>query len=254
MKSSQRVALYVGSLCLLGSLFACGLALAQGEGGGGAGQPKLKVSFEDATLGEVLKVLAQAGKFNYSIPPQYQDRRVTVSLADVTPEEALQVVLNQVGLMAVNDNNVWTVRPKPASRGGSSRGGGRAATGVPTGAAGIRTPPTVGAAAPTTQPTQPGEYQWKREGEITRVLQVRFIDPGLISYLYGGDTIYGDEMLGGGQNGQNGNGGYGDQGGNQGGNQGGGNRGGGNRGGGGGGNRGGGGGGNRGGGGGNRGY
>jgi hypothetical protein len=202
---------------MAGSLLAGVAALAQPAAGAGD-QAKLKVSFEDATIGEVLKVLAAAGRFQYTIPPQYQDRRVTVSLADVTPEEALQVVLNQAGLQAINDNGVWTVRPRSTARTGSSRGGGRAQTGVATGPAGIRQPPTVVAAAPTTTAaTQATAAQWKREGEITRLLQIRYMDPGLMSMLYGGQIIYGDENLSGGssggQNGQNGqNGGNGNNG------------------------------------------
>jgi hypothetical protein len=188
---------------MAGSLFAGVAALAQQQAP--PDQTKLKVSFEDATIGEVMKVLQAAGKFQYALPPQYADRRITVQLADVTAEEALQVVLNQAGLMAVNDNGVWTVRPKAAARTGS-RGGGRAATGVATGQAGIRTPPTVAAAAaPTTAATQAGTRPWKREGEITRLLQIRYTDPGLLSMLYGGSIIYGDENLsGGGSSGQNG--------------------------------------------------
>jgi len=178
-------------------------------------QQKLNISFEDATIGEVLKVLSQAGKFNYSLPPEFEKMTVTVSLSDVTPEQALQIVLEQKGLMAVNDNGVWVVRRKPAGRGASAP---RATPAVPTGTAAVRQPPSATAAAPSRATTREGEATeagLRREGEVTRVLRLRHTDPGLIAILFGGDIIYGDENLGygGGYGGGGYGGGYGGYGG-----------------------------------------
>lgn len=181
-----------------------------------AGEQKIRVNFEDAPIGDVLKVLSRQGNFDYSLPPQYQNRRVTVSLAEVTPTEALQVVLDQVGLMAVNDNGVWTVRPKPVAT-QRPRTGARPTPGVPTGPVAARTPPGVTAAAPakaggvegTEQATEEGQFDpitGRRKGEITRVIRTRFIDPGLLALIFDGMIIYGDENLTGGEGG----GGYGD--------------------------------------------
>lgn len=187
------------------------LALAQAPAGG----QKMRVNFEDAAIGDVLKVLARQGNFDYSLPPQYQNKRVTVSLADVTPEEALQVVLDQAGLMAVNDNGVWTVRPKPTTT-RRPTGATRPTPGVPTGAVTTRTPPGTAAAAPAAATTEgqtataEGEVDpltGRRKGEITRVIRTRFVDPGLLSLIFGGMTIYGDENLTGGGGGYGGGGG-----------------------------------------------
>ena len=111
---------------------------------GQSGEQKITVKFEDTTIGEVLKVLQQAGGFNYVLPPQYQNKRITVSLTGVTPEEALQIVLNQVGLMATNDNGVYVIRPKPTGR-RSSAGTRPSSPGAPTGAVSHRAPPTAAA-------------------------------------------------------------------------------------------------------------
>jgi len=174
---------------VVGAVVALAIALPvradDGAPGGPAVTPqqKLNISFEDATIGEVLKVLSQAGKFNYSLPPEFEKMTVTVSLSDVTPEQALQIVLEQKGLMAVNDNGVWVVRRKPAGRGASAP---RATPAVPTGTAAVRQPPSATAAAPSRATTREGEATeagLRREGEITRVLRLRHTDPGLIAIL-----------------------------------------------------------------------
>jgi hypothetical protein len=206
----------VGALLVFTLAMVLSVAVAQQAGA----EQKMRVNFEDAAIGDVLKVLARQGNFDYSLPPQYQNKRVTVSLADVTPVEALQIVLDQVGLMAVNDNGVWTVRPKPAAT-RRPETEPRTTPGVPTGPVVTRTPPGAAAAAPAKAATEGTETQegqvdpvtGRRKGEITRIIRTRFVDPGLLAMIFGGMAIYGDENLGGGGYGGYGGGGYGGYGG-----------------------------------------
>ncbi len=186
-----------GIICLmaLSTLLLAGTASAQDDA-------KFSVQFADTPLAKVLEAFKRFNPgFAYTLPPGAENKGITAALVDVNVDEALTVVLEQVNLRFVKDNNIYSIREKP------QRATGRADRPMPQYGAPIfttrpssATAEAAGAAATTT----PGEGAKTEEDERAnlpiRLLKIRYANPALISMLFGGDAIYGDEMsmMGGG--------------------------------------------------------
>ena len=184
MKTSQtRIVLAL--IAVFACLLMAGAALAQGE-------QKINVQYAGTELGKVLETFKRFDpSFAYTLPPGYENKAITAGLVDVTIEEALTIVLDQVGLRFFKDNNLYSIREK------AERDGGRVGRPITT---------AYGTPVITTRPTQPtaqaggaastatGE---KKEGEDERknlpirMIKVRFADPALLSDIFGGDIIEG---------------------------------------------------------------
>lgn len=192
-------------VCLVGLLVA-GMVLAQGAG-------RFSVQFDNTPLSQVLAALKRFdANLQFSMAPALGERKITASLVDVTVDEALQVVLNQAGLTSVKDNGVYQIREKPsATTGRAERPGTRLAApvfvnrptapGEGTGGVGVAATTQAGAAAAGTR-TATGELDLSKLP--IRVISVKYTDPGLMAILFGGDIIYGDEVMGGGGYGSSG--------------------------------------------------
>ena len=184
MRTSQT-RIIAAVVTALACLLMAGAAFAQGE-------QKINVQYAGTELGKVLETFKRFDPaFAYTLPPGYENKAITAGLVDVTVEEALTIVLDQVGLRFFKDNNLYSIREK------AERGGGRGERPITT---------AYGTPVITTRPTQPtaqaggaastasGE---KKEGEDERanlpirLVKVRFADPALLSDIFGGDVIEG---------------------------------------------------------------
>jgi hypothetical protein len=193
------------TLCLVG-MIATTMVWAQ------AG--RFSVDFGDTPLKAVLDALKRFdANLQFSMSPDLGERKVTVSLKDVTVDEALQVVLGQANLVSVKDNGVYQIREKPNAAGGrsdrpaprlpapvfvnrpSAPGDGTGGAGAAAGAAGAAKPGGAAGAATEDKPL--------------RVIIVKFAD----LYLFTDNVI--ESIMGGGGSGGSGSGssgGYGSSG------------------------------------------
>jgi len=156
-------------------------------------------------------------------------RTVTLGLTDVTPVEALQQILSAADLTAVNENGVWHVR-KVAQ----AAAGGRTYRSTATGGAMARPAPyrptpqgvNIGGVGGLNQP-QPTAWQtgatglmggglatgvgtqalqtYSPEDMVFRIVPLKFIDPYIVTQMFGGGIVGGQS--GGGYGGSRG--GYG---------------------------------------------
>jgi len=192
---------------VLSTLLVGGTASAQDDA-------KFSVQFADTPLAKVLEAFKRFNPgFAYTLPPGAESKGITAALVDVNVDEALTVVLEQVNLRFVKDNNIYSIREKP------QRATGRADRPMPQYGAPIfttRPPSATAQAAGAAATTTPGEGAQTEEDERAnlpiRLLKIRYANPALISMLFGGDAIYGDEMSmmgGGGGGGSRGGGGRG---------------------------------------------
>lgn len=187
------------TLCLVG-MIAATMVWAQ------AG--RFSVDFGDTPLKAVLDALKRFdANLQFSMSPDLGERKVTVSLKDVTVDEALQVVLGQANLVSVKDNGVYQIREKPNAAGGrsdrpaprlpapvfvnrpSAPGEGTGGAGAAAGAAGAAKPGGAAGAATEDKPL--------------RVIIVKFAD----LYLFTDNVI--ESIMGGGGSGGSGGGSYG---------------------------------------------
>ncbi len=174
--------------------------------------------WDGVAVKDALSALSRQYQINYSLPDELGQKKISASLVNATPQEALRTILDAANLTAVNDGGVWRIREK-AERGGGERAwpqqqglpqpvyGGAGAAGyqqpVP-----FRQPPSqvergVGAAAE--QAAIPEE--WDVRNWVTRIIPIRFVDPWLLVDIFGG-TAVSEESSGGGYGGYSGRGGY----------------------------------------------
>jgi len=105
MRTSQT-RIVAALITVLACLLMAGAALAQGE-------QKINVQYAGTELGKVLETFKRFDPaFAYTLPPGYESKAITAGLVDVTIEEALTIVLDQVGLRFFKDNNLYSIREK----------------------------------------------------------------------------------------------------------------------------------------------
>ncbi len=185
MRTSQT-RIVAALITVLACLLMAGAALAQGE-------QKINVQYAGTELGKVLETFKRFDPaFAYTLPPGYESKAITAGLVDVTIEEALTIVLDQVGLRFFKDNNLYSIREK------TERGGGRVDRPITTayGTPVITTRPTqptaqAGGAAASTATGEKKEGEDERANLPIRMIKVRFADPALLSDIFGGDIIEG---------------------------------------------------------------
>ena len=92
-------------LTLLFTLFA----LAQTESGS-----KISINTKDASIYNVLKILESKTGMKFVVDPAIQDRRLTVNLEDMYPDEAISVIMesNDLGFRRVEGVDVYIVSDK----------------------------------------------------------------------------------------------------------------------------------------------
>lgn len=166
-------------------------------------EAKFSVQFEGVPLPKVLEALKRfdAG-FSYTLPASAEMKTVTASLVDVTVEEALAVVLEQVDLRYVKDNNIYSIREKPVQSEGR----------------GTRPMPTYGASVVTTRPTSPGaavgaagvaastsgqEQDEEEEKLLLRLIKVKYANLEALADLFGGDVFSSGDYTGSSNNSNN---------------------------------------------------
>ncbi len=72
---------------------------------------RLSLDFRDVPLKNVLQALEKAGSLPHvAVPDGVGDMRVTVSLVDVTPADALTTILGQAGVVAIGGGYAETAR------------------------------------------------------------------------------------------------------------------------------------------------
>ncbi len=94
---------------------ALGVAAAAADGGAGkkfTGSP-ITLKMKDADVREVMRLISEASGFNVVLSPEVRGS-VTVSLEEVPWDQALEVVLNTLGLVAERNESVLKIMPKEA--------------------------------------------------------------------------------------------------------------------------------------------
>jgi hypothetical protein len=178
----------------------------------------INIDFHDAPLKDILQILKRIGNLgDFTIPDGYGDKRITVSLVDKTPLEALTIVLDAAGLLGVNDAGTLVIKPKPSEKGPRQTEPTRA----PSTVLGTREPPRpirtdVGGgdvakpAAGAAGATDANGAAQKKD-KIYRLIVPNYMNLMMLSDIFGGSTIDENQYLGGG--GTSGGGGYGNTGG-----------------------------------------
>ncbi len=195
-----------------------GAALAQGY-------QRFSVDWRDVTVKSALEILQRQFGINYMLPGELGDKRITVSLTDKTPEEAVQAIAKAAGLTAFYDNGVWNIRESGAAGGPQPQTGARSgvvpqpmALGAPrTMPAPTRPGPLgLGSGQPTTSAltgmagTRTGTTETEVAEMIMRFVQLSYMNPYMAVGLFGGFAVSEEDyrgMYGGG--GGYGGGGYG---------------------------------------------
>jgi len=170
---------------------------------------RISLSITNGDVHDALAMIAQQSGLNISVDSKVRGT-VTASLVDISPAEALRVIAGAVGARVRDDNGVYVVEPKPlpAERPRTAPAGAGGALVVPPGGA---TAGATAAGASTAGSVAVGD------GEVIRVIKLKYADPALIAAAFGGTVIGSSGMLGGspfhqggGRGGRNGSrGGYG---------------------------------------------
>ena len=78
---------------------------------GHASETRMSMDLHDALLRDVLEMFRQSGAMgSYTLAAELGGRRVSADIHDEPQADALKTVLNQVGLVAVNDNGTLIIR------------------------------------------------------------------------------------------------------------------------------------------------
>jgi uncharacterized membrane protein YgcG len=185
------------SILLIVGMLLSGIVMAQQN------QPSpITVQFNSTPLNLVLDTLKRSDpSLQFTMATVLGDRKITASLVDVTVDEALQIVLNQVGLTSIKDNGVYQIREKANANGRS-----------------LSTTTKLPAPVFMNRPVAPGEGTSTIQSTVAlaataeqkknlpiRVIIIKFADPALFAILFGGGIIYGDEGSIGGSNNSGGN-------------------------------------------------
>ena len=204
------------------------LILAQGP----VGAQGANFQWENVTVNEALAALNRQYQLNYSISGELGQRKFSASLTNATPEQAFQTILKEANLTAANDAGVWRIQEKP-ERAAAGRGMWGQMPGLPQpmygggwGQPGFggRQPPMpfrqvppqvqrgVGPGWPTGITAEDSE-KWDPENWVMRIIPLKYIDPYLVTDIFGGSTVGGEQYGGGGRGGYGGYGGGGGRGG-----------------------------------------
>ncbi len=203
-------------------------------------QGQFSVQWKDITVAAALSALQRQFGIQYTLPSELGSRRVTLALTDVTPVEALQQILRAADLTAVNENGVWQIREvvqaeaggrtyrptggavmaqpapyRPAPPGVNVGVGGAGAVGIPAGGNAVSGMPLglqpgttgLGTSGLTTPGTQQGLQTYSPEDMVFRIIPLNFVDPYIVTQMFGGGTVGGG--YGGAYGGYGGYGGYG---------------------------------------------
>jgi len=193
-------------------------------------QGRFSVQWKDITVVDALAAMQRQFGIQYVLPGELGPRRVTLALTDVTPIEALQKICSAAGLVAINENGVWHIQEAAQRQTGGRAYRPGAAAGATAGPAPYRPAPpgvNVGSAYGATQPgvtgTQPlalgtgattsaegTTRTYSPEDMVFRTIPLGFVDPYLVSSMFGGGIVGGGGGgYGQGGYGQGGYGGYG---------------------------------------------
>lgn len=177
-------------------------------------EPRLNLQFQNETLGQVLQLLARGYGLEYTLGEGVDpDTRITASLVGVTVDQALRIMLEPNGLVAVNQDGRYIIRqrPQPTEREtGPTTVSPVAATGTrPTPPAPTRaTTYTPGAGVVASGSQKEGEEKEEEEKRIFELIWPKYLGAAMASLIFGGDVIYPDEAIDGGGGGYGGGSSY----------------------------------------------
>ncbi|MFH1214014.1 MAG: STN domain-containing protein, partial [Candidatus Neomarinimicrobiota bacterium] len=60
--------------------------------------PLVSINLKDASFNTVLKILSEKTGLKFVADPEIQERKITVNLSGVTPEDAITAIMNSSGL------------------------------------------------------------------------------------------------------------------------------------------------------------
>jgi hypothetical protein len=218
----SRPIIFITTIAVVVSLFPVLSAQAQ------QAAPRLSLDFSDASLKDVLQAVCKAGNLPaLQLPEGAGDKRITVSLVDNTPTEALTVILDRANLTLVNDGGTTTIKEKATTVAAGARPNqstiAQATSDIlrqpPTAVRIDNTPLDVGRGTSTTMPGMPGTTalgtaagQAKTAAnadKVYRIIATNFMNVEMLSDMLGGSYVsednYRNSINGGGLNGNNNN-------------------------------------------------
>ncbi len=198
------------------------------------GEGRFSVQWKDIPVADALGALQRQFGLQYVLPSELGSRRITLSLNNATVTQALQAILSAANLTAVNENGVWHIREvaeasaegrtyRPPTMGGAMvqpapyrptppgvNVGDASNLGMPGPVGGVPGMPMglqpgalgTGLTTPGLQGTMQG---YSPEDMVFRTIPLKFIDPYVVTDMFGGGVVGGYSSYGGG-----GYGGYGD--------------------------------------------
>lgn len=181
-ESWWRWCCFLGTIILM--LAALSTCLAQGQTTT-AGNQGATWEFKDAPLQEVVEALAKAGDFDYTIASGVS-ARVTASLHNVSPVEALRIILDSVGLTFSNDQGIYHIKRKAAPRPSADRENVMMSAFRP---APVREVKAVGTHGEAAQPSQ--------KKMVVRKIPIKHVSAADIARIFGGQVIQSGAWWGG---------------------------------------------------------
>ena len=193
------------------------IGYAQQDGG------RLSVQWKDAPVADVLSVLQRQFGIQYALSSELGSRPVTLALTEVTPVEALQQILRAADLAGVNENGVWHIREVAQAAAGGRPYRPTATGGVMAQPAPYRPAPpgvNVGGAVAMPRPggtvsggvmgMQPGGagfgasglaatgtlQTYSLEDMVFRIIPLQFVDPYIVTQMFGGGIVGGQSSGG----------------------------------------------------------
>ena len=184
---------------------------------------RFSVQWKDAPVAEVLATLQRQFGMQYVVSGELGSRSVTLALTDKTPVEALQDVLSATDLAAVNENGVWHIREVAQAAAGGRPYRPTATGGVMAQPAPYRPAPpgvNVGGAVAMPRPggtvsggvmgMQPGGagfgasglaatgtlQTYSLEDMVFRIIPLKFVDPYIVTQMFGGGIVGGQSSGG----------------------------------------------------------
>lgn len=77
-----------------------------------AGEKRMNLNLKDAPFPEVIRQILSQSKHSYSVDHALNDLRVSATLRNIAPDEALKVVCKTAGVVYTVENNAYLFRPK----------------------------------------------------------------------------------------------------------------------------------------------
>jgi len=201
--SMVRIATAIAVMAMVTALFAAP-GIAQDD------EVQLSVDFNGESLSQVLQLLKAGYGLEYTLGEGVDpDMSITTHLRDVNVEDALRLILEPNGLLAINQDGRYIIRerPEPEARDTEERdivptaaGGGRTPPPSP-----VRTRPSYVAGASTPE----GEDADEEEERILEIIWPRYFGAAEAASIFGGEVIEAGGYYGSGSGGSGGRGGYG---------------------------------------------